>query len=64
MHRQASNEDHLITAVNELERCVSDATLNSLRTLSRPLIRRRPNLFVRNLDVNIYKYESIPWKTS
>lgn len=65
VHHQVSNGDHLPTAVNKLERgCVSNATLNALRTLSRPLNSETClNLFVWNYE-DIYNYESIPWEPS
>lgn len=61
VHRQAANEDHLITAVNELEKgCVSDETVNFLRSLSRPLQSETClKLFARNLDVDIFNYERL-----
>lgn len=61
VHRQAANEDHLITTVNELEKgCVSDETVNFLRSLSRPLQSETClKLFARNLDVDIFNYERL-----
>jgi ATP-dependent DNA helicase PIF1 len=61
VHRQTSDENSLIAAVNEVEKgCVREDTVKFLGNLSRPLQSDTCiKLFARNLDVDIYNYEQL-----